>query len=166
MAMKSLKDLYIHELQDLCNAEKQLVDALPKMEKAANSQKLKDAFGSHLEETKHQLERVEQLLQQLGESTTGTKCEAMEGLIKEGEGLLKEDTSPEVKDAGLIAAAQRVEHYEIAGYGTACSYAKSLGEDEAAKVLDEILKEESAADDKLNDLALAEINERAHAVAS
>ncbi len=160
-SLETLHDLYIHELKDLHSAEKQLTVALPKMEKAANSPKLKKAFASHLKETKSQLERVQQILTDLGEKPGATKCLAMQGLVEEGAKMVSEKATPEVKDAGLIAAAQRVEHYEIAGYGTARAYARALGEEAAVATLSEILQEEASANDKLNELALNEINEKA-----
>lgn len=158
MSMKTLKDLYIHELKDLYSAEKQLTEALPKMAEAATAEDLRQAFQSHLEETREQLERVHGLLKNLGENPGNTTCEAMQGLIEEGEEIIKEDASSEVKDAALIAAAQRVEHYEMAGYGTARAFAETLGESEAAAVLDGILQEESSANSKLNSLATGQIN--------
>ena len=115
MKMESLKELYVEELQDLYSAETQITKALPKMAKAATSQTLKDAFESHLEETKEQIKRLDQIFENLGESSKGKTCEGMKGLLKEGDELMKEDADPEVMDAGLIAAAQRVEHYEMAG---------------------------------------------------
>jgi ferritin-like metal-binding protein YciE len=124
--MDSLRELLIEELSDLYSAEKQLVAALPKMAKAANSENLRAAFESHLEETKDQVERLDQIFEQMGEKPKRKKCKAMEGLIEEGSEIISEDGVPEVKDAALIGAAQRVEHYEIAGYGTARSLAESL----------------------------------------
>jgi ferritin-like metal-binding protein YciE len=158
MTMKTLEDLFVHELKDLYSAEKQLTEALPKMAKAASNPELKAAFDAHLKETEHQLERVHGLLQELGENPGRKKCTAMEGLIEEGAHIIKEKASPAVKDAALIAAAQRVEHYEISGYGTARAFAESLGHKQAAKVLDEILDEESATNEKLNTLATKQVN--------
>jgi len=153
MKMETLKELYVEELQDLYSAETQITKALPKMVKAATSQTLKDAFESHLEETKEQIKRLDQIFENLGESSKGKTCEGMKGLLKEGDELMKEDADPEVLDAGLISAAQRVEHYEMAGYGTVRTYAELLGEDEAVTLLEATLKEEKAADSKLSKVA-------------
>jgi ferritin-like metal-binding protein YciE len=153
MKMESLKELYVEELKDLYSAETQITKALPKMAKAATSQTLKDAFASHLEETKEQIKRLEQIFESLDESPKGKTCEGMKGLLKEGDELMKEDADPEVMDAGLISAAQRVEHYEMAGYGTVRTYAELLGEDEAVTLLEATLKEEKAADSKLSKVA-------------
>ena len=164
MSMQNLRDLFVHELKDLYSAEKQLLEALPKMAETANSAKLKTALTEHLQETKVQFDRVHSLLQKLGENPTSTKCNAMEGLIEEGADVISEDASPAVKDAALIAAAQRVEHYEMAGYGTARAHAMALGENHAAEVLQKTLEEESQANEALNAIALGEINEKACAV--
>ncbi len=158
MKMKTLEDLYVNELKDLYNAENQLLKALPKMAKAANAPELKEAFESHLEETRGQVERLEQIFKELDVSPKGKKCKAMEGLVEEGSEMIKEDAEPPVKDAGLIAAAQRVEHYEIAGYGTARTFATLLSYDKAAKLLQETLEEEAGADEKLTELANSVIN--------
>lgn len=163
MALLTLKDLFIHELQDLYNAEGQLVDALPKMAETASSPELKQAFTSHLEETKDQQQKVKSLIEKLGETPGGEKCNAMEGLIEEGSEMIDKDADEEVKDAGLIACAQRVEHYEIAGYGTARAYADRLGETEAEQVLAGILDQEKDANEKLTDLAVTGINKSAMA---
>lgn len=166
MKLASLDDLFLHELRDLYSAERQLTRALPKMAKAANSPKLKQAFADHLKETEGQVERLEQIFDLLGKSSRGPACKAMEGLVEEGSELIKEDAAADVKDAALIGAAQRVEHYEIAGYGTARTYAEMLGHAEAARLLEETLAEEKTADDKLTDLAMSGINQRAeHAAA-
>lgn len=158
MKLNDLKDLYIHELKDLYSAEKQLVRALPKMAKAATHPDLKAGFEQHLEETKEHAKRLEQLLDALGQSTRGPKCKAMEGLIEEASSLIEEEPDPEVLDAGLIVGAQKVEHYEIAGYGSARTFAELLGEKEAAKVLQTTLDEEGATDKKLTDLAVSTVN--------
>jgi len=155
MKLETLKDLYITELKDLYSAEKQIIKALPKMAKAASSPKLADGFKKHLEETKVQAERLEQILTALGESTRGPKCKGMEGVLKEGAEIIEEDGEDEVKDAGLITAAQRVEHYEMAGYGTARTYARLLGEKNGEKLLQKTLDEEAATDKKLTTLAEA-----------
>jgi len=153
MELESLRDLYLHELKDLYSAETQLVKALPKMAKAATAKTLKNGFQKHLKETEVHAERLKQILADLGVSPGNKKCEAMEGLISEGDEVIEEDAEPEVRDAALIAAAQRVEHYEIAGYGTARTYAELLGEKQAAKTLQKTLNEEGATDKKLTQLA-------------
>lgn len=164
MKMKSLDDLLIHELRDLLSAEKQLVKALPKMAKAATSDALREAFESHLEETKGQVERLEKVFELLGKAARAEHCNAMEGLIEEGSKVIEEEMEGHVKDAALIGAAQRVEHYEIAGYGTARTFAEMCGHNEAADLLQQTLDEEKGADEMLNDLAMSEINlEAAHA---
>jgi ferritin-like metal-binding protein YciE len=158
MSLKTLEDLFVHELRDLHSAEKQLIKALPKIAKAATSEKLRRGIEEHLEETRHQEDRLDQILEQLGKSSRGARCEAMEGLIEEGQRMIDEDAEPHVRDAGLISMAQRVEHYEIAGYGTARTYAKLLGHGEAEDLLQQTLDEERAADEKLTELAMSEIN--------
>jgi ferritin-like metal-binding protein YciE len=159
--MNSLHDLFVQELKDLWSAENQLTKALPKMAKAARSEKLRDAFSEHLDQTKGHVERLEKLFEELEAKPRGKKCEAMEGLIAEGSDVIKEHAEPAVKDAALIAAAQKVEHYEIAGYGTVRTYARLLGLHTAADLLQQTLDEESAADEKLNELAEQEINDKA-----
>jgi ferritin-like metal-binding protein YciE len=161
MELATLKDLYVHELKDLYSAENQLIKALPKMAKAAANRQLTSAFNQHLEQTKRQAKRLEQILKSHGESTRGPKCEGMEGLIAEGDKMAKEDAEDEVRDAGLIAAAQRVEHYEIAGYGCARTYAQLLGDAKGARLLNTSLQEEGATDKKLTKLARSVINLRA-----
>ncbi len=158
MTLDNLKDLYVEQLRDLYSAESQLIDALPKMADAASHSKLKTAFQDHLKETKKQKERLEQIFDTLGERPGGETCQAMKGLIKEGEEMIKQDANEDVRDAGLIAAAQRVEHYEIAGYGTVRAYADMLDRKDDRKLIDEILEEEKDADEKLNDLAMDVIN--------
>ena len=158
MKLESLRELYIEELRDLYNAEKQLVKALPKMARAASAPELQTAFKEHLEQTKGHVERLEQIFKNIGKTPRGKTCKAMEGLVEEGAELMAEDIEPEVLDAGLIAAAQRVEHYEIAGYGTVRTYAKMLGEREAARLLQETLAEEGETDKKLTKLATGLIN--------
>jgi ferritin-like metal-binding protein YciE len=153
MKFLSLHDLYIVQLKDLHSAETQLTTALPKMAKAANAQKLKSAFTEHLKETKDQLVRLNKISKKLGKPFTGHTCAAMKGLIEEGSEWMEEDATPEVMDAGLIAAAQRLEHYEMAGYCTVHNFSELLGEKEAAKLLAETLQEEEAADEKLTKLA-------------
>ena len=161
--MKNLQELLEHEVQDLYSAETQLTEALPKMVRAATNPSLKKALEMHLQETKVQLERLEEAAKLLGVSPNGEKCFGMAGLIKEGERLTKEDFEPEVLDAAIIGAAQKVEHYEISGYGTACYYAKMLGEDKVHALLGETLDEEKNADEKLNVLAKEKVNQMAMA---
>src|SRR3984957_14766852 len=149
MKSNELKDLYIDELRDIYSAENQLVKALPKMAKAATSEELRNSFEEHLEQTKGHLERLEKIFQELDEKPTGKKCKGMEGLIEEGSEMIEEEElEGEVLDAGLISAAQRVEHYEIAAYGCVRTYAKLLGENDAAALLEETLKEEKQTDQK------------------
>ena len=162
MKMESFEDLYTHTLQDLYSAEKQIIENLPKMAKAASSDELRRAFNEHLEETKRQRDRLAKLIEELESEPEGAKCKGMEGVIKEGGELLKgKGTDKAVLDAALIAAAQKVEHYEIASYGTARTYAHQLGYHDAAKTLDEILTEESKTNEKLTKLAESKINEQA-----
>jgi ferritin-like metal-binding protein YciE len=153
MKLGSLHDLYVEELKDLYNAENQLLKALPKMAKAASSPGLSTAFQDHLEETRGQVERLEKIVKKLRVGPKGKRCKAMEGLIEEGKELIEENGEPAVLDAALIATAQKVEHYEIAGYGTVRTYAELLGFDEAADLLRQTLDEESATDEKLRELA-------------
>ncbi len=151
----NLRDVYIEQLKDLYSAETQLIKALPKMAKAATNPELAQGFEEHLEQTKEHAVRLEQIFETLEEKPTGKKCKAMEGLIKEGSETIEEDASDAAKDAMLIAAAQRVEHYEIAGYGSVKTYANLLGEEEAAKLLEETLQEEKDTDEKLTEAAEA-----------
>jgi ferritin-like metal-binding protein YciE len=156
--MATLEDLYTDLLKDLYSAEKQLVKALPKLAKNAQSPDLQRAFQEHLRQTEGQVERIERIFQELEGSPRGKKCVGMEGLIEEGNELLQEDAEPDVLDAGLIAAAQKVEHYEIAGYGTARAWAARLGYDKAARLLQETLEEESMANEKLTKIAESHVN--------
>jgi len=158
MDQESLQDLFVDQLKDLYSAENQLIKALPKMAKAASDPSLQAAFTEHLEETKGHAQRLEKIFEQLGTSPKGKKCKAMEGLLEEGKEQMEEDAEPSVMDAGLIAAAQRVEHYEMAGYGTVRSYAKTLGNTQAAKLLQQTLDEEAACDEKLTELAESVVN--------
>jgi ferritin-like metal-binding protein YciE len=162
MKLGSLHDLYVDELKDLYNAENQLLKALPKMAKAASAPDLRTAFQDHLEETRGQVQRLERIFKKLNASPKGKKCKAMEGLIEEGNEVMGEDGEPAVLDAALIAAAQRVEHYEIAGYGCVRTYARLLGYEDAANLLQETLDEEGAADKKLTELAETVINVEAN----
>ena len=159
--MKNLNELFEHQLKDLYSAENQLLEALPKMVKTANDSKLKEAFKSHLEETKGHKQRLEEICDKLGIDPAGEKCKAMAGLVKEAESFMEEAEADDVMDAGLIAEAQRVEHYEISGYGTAVQYAKQLGHKDIAKKLKLTLDEEYGADDKLTKLAESRLNEEA-----
>ena len=159
--MKNLEELFEHQLKDLYSAEDQLTKALPKMLKNAHNSKLKKAFEDHLEETKEHKARLEEICDELDIDPKGETCKAMKGLIKEAEDFLDEVKDPEVKDAGMIAEAQRVEHYEISGYGTAVRYAKELGHDSIAKKLQKTLDEEYQADETLNDLAEDRLNRKA-----
>jgi ferritin-like metal-binding protein YciE len=161
MELETLKDLYIHELKDLHSAEKQLVKALPKMAKAAANEDLAEGFEEHLEQTEEHVARLEKILASHDESIRGPKCKGMEGLIEEGKEMIEEEGDDDVRDAGLISAAQRVEHYEIAGYGCARTYAEELGDDTGASLLSQTLKEEKATDEKLTELAKTVINIRA-----
>lgn len=153
MATNSLQELYVEQLQDLYSAEQQIIKALPKMIEAAQSDELRDALNEHLEVTKTQAQRLEKICQELGEDPKNEKCKGMEGVLQEGSDLVKEVKNEEVRDAAIIAAAQRVEHYEMAGYGTARTYATLLGYDEAASVLEQTLEEEKEADVTLSNLA-------------
>ena len=153
MKIDTLHELFVEELKDLYSAETQITKALPKMAKNASSKELRSAFENHLKETEKQVERLETIFKQLGESPKGKKCKGMEGLIEEGKELMEEDIDDEVLDVGLIAAAQRVEHYEIAGYGCARTYAKLLGINRAVDLLEATLREEKAADEKLTAIA-------------
>jgi ferritin-like metal-binding protein YciE len=155
MHMNRLKHLYVEELKDIYSAENQMVKALPKMAKAATSEDLRAGFEEHLEQTKEHVARLEQIFKALGESPKGKKCKGMEGLVAEGAEMIEEDPAPEELDAGLISAAQRVEHYEIAAYGCVSAYAKLLGEDEAVPLLRQTLEEEKKTDAKLTQLSSA-----------
>jgi ferritin-like metal-binding protein YciE len=153
MSKNSLKELYVEELKDLFSAENQLTKALPKLAKAASSDELRQGFEEHLEQTQGHVQRLQQIFEQLGEKATGKKCLGMEGLIKEGAEVMGEDFEDAMMDAALISAAQRVEHYEIAGYGSVIAYAELLGESEQASLLKETLEEEKETDEKLTELA-------------
>ena len=158
MEINTLKDLLVHSLQDAYSAEKQIIKGLPKMAKAASHPELKKAFETHLMETEKQKENLERILEMLGARPGRMKCKAMEGLIEESKELLEEDVEEDVLDAGLINAAQKIEHYEIATYGTARAYAELLGEKEVEKMISQILEEEKKTDVLLTKLALATIN--------
>ncbi|MDX5421431.1 MAG: ferritin-like domain-containing protein [Hymenobacteraceae bacterium] len=158
MKLNNLKDLFIHELKDLYNAEQQITKALPKMADKCNSDEVRNAFQKHLRETETQIDRLEQVFKMLNEKPSGEKCEAMEGIIAESKEIMQQKVEPHVMDAALIALAQRVEHYEIAGYGTVCAYAKQLGMREAADILNQTLMEEKKTDQLLTDIAESTIN--------
>lgn len=164
MKMETLKDLYLEQLRDLYDAETQLVEALPKMAEAAHNAALKNAFNQHLRQTREHVTRLSQVFSTLGEKPEGQTCHGMKGLIKEGQEMIKAKGDPDVIDAGLIAAAQRVEHYEIAGYGTVRAYAEMLGAEAAMRSLEKTLQEEEETDDKLTELAESHINVEAEAV--
>ena len=161
MKLNTLKQLYIEELRDLYSAENQLLKALPKMAKGDSSEELKLAFENHLDQTKVHVERLEEIFERLNETPKGKTCQAMKGLVEEGSEILGEDGEESVLDAGIIAAAQKVEHYEIAGYGTVRTFAQLLGEDEAAELLQETLDEEGEADKLLTQLAQEIVNPEA-----
>ncbi len=164
MAVETIEDLFLDELKDLYSAEKQITKALPKLAKAASSTELRAAFENHLEETKGHVERLEQIFQTLGKKGAGKTCEGMKGLVLEGSEVLEDVEKGPVRDAGLIAAAQRVEHYEMAGYGTVRSMAKLLGKSEIMSLLEETLSEEKAADEKLTQVSKG-VNQEAKAAA-
>jgi ferritin-like metal-binding protein YciE len=161
MKLDTLEQLYISELRDLYSAENQLLKALPKMAKAASSEELKDGFEKHLEQTKGHIRRLEQVFEGLDEKPKGKTCRAMKGLIEEGSEILKEDGEESVLDAGIIVAAQKVEHYEIAGYGSARTFAQLLGQNKAAELLQATLDEESETNEILNKLAESVVNPEA-----
>src|ERR1700723_2867546 len=153
MSHRNLKSLYVDELQDLYSSEQQLIKALPKMAKAANSEELRKGFEEHLEQTKEHASRIEKILGGLGEPVKGKKCKGMEGIVAEGAEVVSEDYEGAVMDAAIISAAQRVEHYEIAAYGSVHAFAILMGEDEAASILEKTLNEEKENDEKLNETA-------------
>jgi ferritin-like metal-binding protein YciE len=161
MKIETLQDLFIDELRDLYDAEKQLIKALPKMASASSSSQLRTAFESHLRETEAQAKRLERIFEQLGEKPTGQSCDAMKGLIKEGDKIASNVDESPLRDAGLIGAANRVEHYEMAAYGTARTFAEMLGYTDAAQLLEQTLQEEKQADRKLTELAEQIVNENA-----
>lgn len=161
LQIRSLEDLLVHDLQDLYDAENRLCDALPKMAQAAHSPRLQQAFREHLDQTKHQVSRLEDILRHLGQSVDGATCDAMVGLIKEAQDIIDADADPDVRDAGLIGCAQKVEHYEIAGYGTCRTFADRLGFRDACDLLQQSLDEEGETDKKLTSLAEGTINVQA-----
>ena len=153
MEIDSLRKLYVDELKDLYSAEKQILQALPKMAKKATNPQLRQGFEKHLEQTRIQVERLDRIFELLGKSPRGKKCKGMEGVLEEGKEMMQEDMDDDVMDAALISAAQRVEHYEIAGYGTVRTYAELMGEKEHAKLLQQTLDEEGQTDKELSRLA-------------
>ena len=159
--MKNLNELFVHQIKDLYSAEKQLLEAMPKMEQAASSSKLKKAFGDHLKQTQEQFDTLQSICDKLDINPGNKKCKAMAGLIEEAEHMVKAKADEDVRDAGLIAAVQRIEHYEISGYGTARQYAEALGHKSIEKNLKTILGQEQKADTHLNKLAIKTINRKA-----
>lgn len=160
--LNNLEDLFKHEIQDLYSAEMQILEALPKMEEKASGDELKKALRAHLEETKQQKQRLEEVCEELNCSPQGKTCKAMQGLIREAQEMMKENADPEVMDAALIAEQQRIEHYEISGYGTACTFAERLGYKDVKKKLGETLEEEKKTDEKLTKIA-SKVNQKAEA---
>jgi ferritin-like metal-binding protein YciE len=158
MEMSNLQDLLVENLKDLYSAETQLLKALPKVAKKVENEQLREALTMHVKETEEQARRLERVLSQMGEKPTGKKCKGMEGLIEENKELLEEDADPDVLDAGLIVGSQKIEHYEIAGYGSAVTFAKLLGNEEAARLLAQSLDEEERTDKKLTQIAESSIN--------
>ncbi|MGZ5281695.1 MAG: YciE/YciF ferroxidase family protein [Bacteroidia bacterium] len=161
MKLETLNDLFLEQLKDLYSAENQMIDVLPKMQEKASSPDLKAAFKKHLSETEGHIQRLTRIFADLGIDGGGHECKAMKGLLKEGEELMSNDADPDVMDAALIAAAQRVEHYEISGYGTASTYARQLGHDHAHQLLKETINEEKMTDEKLSVLAESNVNIKA-----
>ena len=159
--VKTMEDLFLEEIRDLYDAEKQITKALPKMAKAATTQELSAGFNEHLEQTRGHIERLEQIFTELGVKSGGVKCKGMEGLLKEGDEMVSLTNPGMVRDAGLIAAAQRVEHYEMAGYGSARTFAQLLGRNAAADLLEQTLDEEKETDEKLTEIAESMVNQRA-----
>jgi ferritin-like metal-binding protein YciE len=158
MTLGTLRDLYVNEIRDIYDAENEIVKALPKMIEASSSAELRTAFQHHLRQTEQQVDRLERVFDMLGEKAKGRKCQGIRGIISEGEDILDADAGASIMDAALIAAAQRVEHYEIAAYGTCCAYAKQLGFDDQLKLLLETLEEEKETDEKLTQIAETVIN--------
>jgi ferritin-like metal-binding protein YciE len=163
MSLDSLRSLFVEELKDIYNGENQLLAALPRMAKAAESPDLRQAFTSHLKETEGHVQRLESIFKELGENPKGKRCKGMEGLVEEGKDIIEKSGEPAVIDAALIAGAQRVEHYEIAAYGCLRTYAQLLGNEKAAKLLAQTLAEEEAADEKLTAIGESSVNSEAAA---
>ena len=162
MRIETIEDLFITELSDMYNAEKQITKALPKMAKESTNPELRMAFEDHLKETENQIIRLDKVFEILGLTIESEKCDALEGMVKEAEELMKNTKDEAVLDAALIAAAQKVEHYEIASYGTLCALGNFLGYDEAVELLHESLEEEKTADEKLTSIAMESVNEQAY----
>jgi ferritin-like metal-binding protein YciE len=159
--VNSLQELYLEELKDTYDAEKQIIKALPKMVKASSAPQLQKAFAEHLEQTKGHIQRLEQIFKGLGEEPKAKKCDGMKGILEEGEDVVSEDSEGAVRDAGLIAGAQRVEHYEMAAYGSLRTWAQQLGDEQAAQLLEKTLDEEKEADQKLSQIAESNVNTEA-----
>ena len=158
MEMESLQELLIEEMRDIYSAEKQLTKAMPKMAKKASNPQLKKAFETHLRETEGQIQRLEKIFEKLGKKPTGKKCAAMEGLVEEGKEMMGEDMDDDVMDAALIAVAQKIEHYEIASYGTVRTWAQHIGDEQTARLLQQTLDEEGKTDKLLTEMAENSIN--------
>lgn len=158
--IKNLEDLFFHQLKDIYSAENQLLKALPKVHDEAEDRELKKAIKDHLEETQEQIRRLDDIAEELGIKLTGETCKAMQGLIREAESFMSEDVADHIRDAGIIAEAQRIEHYEISAYGTVVEYAKALGHTKTAKLLKKSLDEEADADKKLNKIAVNNVNKK------
>ncbi|MCA3628640.1 MAG: ferritin-like domain-containing protein [Methylobacterium sp.] len=161
MAIKTMDDLFLHTLKDIYYAERQILKALPKMAKAASSSELRQAFDQHRTETEGQIERLAQVFEMLGKPARGVKCEAIEGILEEGQSIMEEVEDPEVRDAAMLASAQAVEHYEITRYGTLISWAKQIGHEDAVALLEQTLEEEKSTDQLLSELAEETINQKA-----
>ena len=158
MELSNLQDLLVENLKDLYSAETQILKALPKVARKVENEQLREALTMHVKQTEQQVKRLEQVLSKMGEKPGGKKCHGMEGLIEEAKEMMEEDADPEVMDAGLIVDCQKVEHYEIAGYGSAVTFAKLLGDEESARLLAQTLDEEERADKKLTEIAESSIN--------
>ena len=161
MAVQTMKDLFLHGVQDIYYAEKRIVESLPKIAKAVDSEKLAEALKHHLEETRGQIKRLEKVFENCGEKAKGTECPAIDGIVEEADEIMEETKDKQVLTAALLAGAQAVEHYEIARYGTLCEWAKLLGDDASYKLLSETLEEEKTADKKLTEIATKEVNRKA-----
>ena len=163
MKIQSMKDLFLEQIRDLYSGETQIVKALPKMREAASNQELREGFAEHLEQTQTHVARLEDIFTRLEEKPGGVKCVGMEGVLKEGEEMIDSTETGSVRDAGLIAAAQRVEHYEMAGYGSAREFARQLGDMSAVQLLEETLEEEKETDERLTEIAMSMVNDEASA---
>ncbi len=163
MKLASMQDLFLEQIRDLYSAETQIVKALPKMVEAASNEELRAGFQEHLAQTENHVSRLESIFTRLGQKSSGDKCKGMEGLLKEGDEMISNTDAGAVRDAGLIASAQRVEHYEMAGYGSAREFARQLGNEEAVRLLEETLDEEKETDERLTEIAMAMVNDQANA---